>query len=260
MNENLPEMERQIESYQGKLLPVLAKGPGVCGVCHSWSLPSYNTCMTCHLGLKSIPTSADAIGFVSLAVRRESLANELWRYKDAVSEVERDRLSKELTALLWRWLLQHESCVERTAGVDGFPVVTSIPSTKNRTAHPLETIVKSTIPLTRHRYRALLQPAPGHGDDRKYSSDRFIARDVEPGQPVLVVDDTFTTGSRIQGAASALKAAGSGPVGAIVIGRHFRFDNLKDDFAEAAHRYLLRSRALNWDWDACCLCDGRRMN
>ena len=250
-------IDEMSEPFGRHLRPVLAAGMGVCSVCHSWRLDRFAMCGTCKFGLQDLSSSADAIGFVALAVKHDELASQLWRYKDSTSHDERDRLTKGLTAVLWRWLGEHEACVARAAGVVSFPVVTSIASTKNRIEHPLASMVRSTIALTRDRYRPLLRATPGQSDDRTYSSKRFEALDIERGKAILIIDDTFTAGSRIQSAACTLKEAGSGPVGAVVIGRHFRADNLTGDYREAAQRYLQRSRSLAWDWQRCCYCDNR---
>jgi orotate phosphoribosyltransferase len=67
------------------------------------------------------------------------------------------------------------------------------------------------------------------------------------GQSVLLIDDTWTTGANAQSAAAALKVAGAGPIGAVVIGRHLN---------RAWHENDRRLRGISgpFDWRRCALC------
>jgi hypothetical protein len=198
----------------------------------------------------------DGLDFVALAVKHEQLAHELWFYKDGPSPLDRRRMTLGLAAVLWRWLREHETCVARKCGVDGFSMVTTVPSTTDRAEHPLVEIVGSIIEPTRDRYRQILTTAPASSNARTFSCDRFSVDGGQSGEPVLLIDDTFTTGSRVQSAACALKKAGYGPIGAVVIGRHFGMEQ-GGEFRKAAKNYYSMSKKLGWDWHRCCLCDDR---
>jgi orotate phosphoribosyltransferase len=66
------------------------------------------------------------------------------------------------------------------------------------------------------------------------------------GEAVLLIDDTWTTGASVQSAAAALKTAGAGPVGVVVIGRH-----INDDYGANARRLKELSRP--FEWERCAL-------
>jgi hypothetical protein len=120
-------------------------------------------------------------------------------------------------------------------------------------------MVGKRIGITKERYQNLLAPNPDFPEnaERVYAIDRFrVDQPLEVGTPVLIIDDTFTSGSRIQSAAALLKSAGSGPIGVVCIGRHFSL-GLHGEYGIAARNYVERSRALGWHWDYCCLCDHR---
>jgi orotate phosphoribosyltransferase len=55
---------------------------------------------------------------------------------------------------------------------------------------------------------------------RALDPGRFLAPRPLPGAAVLLVDDTWTTGSTAQSAAIALRSAGARSVAAVVLGRH----------------------------------------
>jgi hypothetical protein len=252
----VPTIDELSEPYANFLRPVLPDGPGVCSSCHTSVIGTFTMCIPCRSARSALPSVADSIGFVSLAVKQHQLAHELAFYKDERYAFEK-RLRKiaGLTAILWRWLKVHEECLARSAGVPSFSVVTSIPSTRNREGHPLETMVSEKIGVTIDRYRSLLNPNPDYPDDREFSTERFrVPEKIQAGTSVLVIDDTFTKGSRVQSASSALKSAGAATVGVMCIGRHFTATQ-EGDFGVAAKSYLKRSSELTWNWDRCCYCE-----
>ncbi len=247
------------EPYANYLLPVLPAQSGVCSICHTSIAGTYLQCWTCNSSIRNLNSRADALSFVALAVKEGQLAQELAYYKSDVSFPSRARTEDGLAAVLWRWLKSHEACVARRAGVDNFPLVTVIPSTRGRVGHPLVSMVGERIGVTRERFKMLIAPNLEFPEDhdRQYSVDRFVLVEApEPGIPVLIIDDTFTSGSRVQSASALLKEAGYGPIGVVCLGRHFSMSQ-SGEHRVAANRYFEKSRALGWGWDYCCLCDQR---
>jgi hypothetical protein len=181
-----------------------------------------------------------------LAPKGGQLAHELWHYKDSPSPAARSAIQRRLTAVLWRFLEVHEPCVAAALAVT-FSVVTVVPSCSGRAVpHPLELIVARGIQPTATRYRQLLA-AQAARLDREFDRDRFIATERING-PVLLIDDTWTKGSRAQAAAFALKRAGAPVVAVIVIGRHID-PGYRDNAGFLAERHRLHQ----FDWDWCCL-------
>jgi hypothetical protein len=181
-------------------------------------------------------------------VAHEQLHHALASYKRIEGEVGR-RLTVQLAAVLWRYLAEHEACVARDAGTTGFPLVTSVPSgDRDRDErHPLRWMVAELVGATRERHERLLRRSTATVDARAYDPDKYIAVRPLDGDPVLLIDDTWTTGGNAQSAAAALRAAGSGPVAAVVIGRHVNRDWDRND-------ERLRALASPFDWSECGLC------
>lgn len=252
----MPTIDELSEPYANFLRPVLPTGLGVCSSCHTSVIGSFPRCIPCNAARSALPSVADSIGFVSLAVKQHQRAYELAFYKDErYSFDKRFRPVAGLTAIFWRWLKVHEECLARSAGVPSFSAVTSIPSTRNRVGHPLATMVSEKIGVTIDRYRPLLLSNPNFPDNRDFSIERFLVQEkVQPGASVLLIDDTFTKGSRVQSASAALKSAGAGTVGVMCIGRHFA-PSQEGDFGVAAKSYLKQSEELAWNWDRCCYCE-----
>lgn len=107
--------------------------------------------------------------------------------------------------------------------------VTFVPSIRHpdRT-HPVADIARQVRQVPEFD-RLLLALGPGAADaTRTIRDDRFIVpteyRDRVLGRHVLVVDDTWTTGSKMQSAAIALKTAGAAEVTGLCLARWCRWD------------------------------------
>jgi hypothetical protein len=189
----------------------------------------------------------DVMAPISYSVAHEQLHHALASYKRLSGIVAR-RLSVQLAALLWRYLAAHEDCLAHAAGGSEFPIVTSVPSgdpTRDE-AHPLRWMVAEAVGLTRDRHRRLLRRSRFDVAPRAFSREKYVSEPSLSGEPVLLIDDTWTTGANAQSAAAALKAAGAGSVAAVVIGRHVRRDWHHND----QHLRALPA----FDWRACGLC------
>lgn len=226
-------------------------GPGVCSVCRTAASPGFRMCFRCNAAASQFGARlADVVVPIALAVKGEQLAHELWHYKyDADSRV-RDTLRLRLAAVLWRFLRQHEHHIAAAVGVSGFGVVTTVPGTRERTGpHPLQQITGTIVGHTRDRYETLLALGPGAAaPSHTLDAGRYRAvRALRGGPGVLLVDDTWTTGSNAQAAALALRSAGAGTVAVVVIGRHF------DRSFRGCEAYYRKARARPFTWDTCCL-------
>jgi predicted amidophosphoribosyltransferase len=218
------------------------RGPGVCRRCFNL-IDGYDYCYACTCQASVL----DVIAPISYSIAHEQLHHALASYKRLSGTAGR-RLSVQLAAVLWRFLAEHESCVAQALGTQTFPIVTTVPSgdEERDESHPLRWIVSEAVAPTRTRHRRLLRRSSLDVPPRSFSPTKFRTTESLSGDPVLLIDDTWTTGANAQSAAAALKAAGAGPVAAVVIGRHVNRDWREND---------LRLRRLNgFDWTACALC------
>jgi hypothetical protein len=244
------------------------RGPDVCEICFTFTR-GYSRCYAC----ASVEHAIDAMAPISYSVAHEQLHHALAAYKRDGGRVGR-RLTVQLAAVLWRHLAAHERCLAAAAGAAGgtgataaaeaagaapgadrFELVTTVPSSdRDRDeTHPLRTIVGELAGPTRDRHERLLRRTDRPVTPRAHDPGKFAATRALSGQPVLLIDDTWTTGANAQSAAAALKAAGAGPVAALVIGRH-----LKREWHENCDR--VRAISTPFDWQVCALCgDSRRL-
>ncbi len=136
--------------------------------------------------------------------------------------------------------------------VESFELVTTVPSGERDRdiGHPLMRIVGELVAPTRDRHERLLRRSATEVPPRAFDAARFEAVRRLGGEPVLLIDDTWTSGASAQSAAAALRGAGSGPVAALVIGRH-----INPEWHDSERR--LKSMSGTFDWDKCALCAGR---
>jgi hypothetical protein len=219
------------------------RGPEVCPACFNL-IDGSGRCYGCERG----DWSLDAMAPISYSVGGEQLHHALVGYKRLSGNLAR-QFEMELAAVLWRFLAGHERCLARAAGVDGFALVTTVPSSRpeRATTHPLHLIVSGQVGPARVRYARLLERSGSPADPHRFDRDKYSARRRLSGEAVLLIDDTWTTGANAQSAATALKAAGAGPVGAVVIGRFVNREWHHND------RHL-RDLARPFDWELCALC------
>ncbi|MFJ1605298.1 hypothetical protein ACIOHS_18310 [Streptomyces sp. NPDC088253] len=233
--------------YANFLVHPLLPGPGICQICRGPAKAGYPTCWPCQQASSVLGTGmADAVVPVSLALKGEQYANELWRYKNTTGP-QQQYFRMGLAAVLWRFLALHEACIADHCAVPGFDIVTSVPSTSGREGHPLRTMTAEMVGVIRNRYRDLLTPArEAAALGRTASTSRYTSSALW-GENVLLIDDTWTTGSHAQSAATALKAAGAGSVAIVVLGRH-----LNASYGDTA-TFVEQARLRRFSWDACVL-------
>lgn len=202
-------------AYENFML-VPQAGPGVCVTCFNL-IDGFDRCYACTQN----PSVISVVAPISYSVAHEQLHHALASYKRLHGDVAR-RITVGLSAVLWRYLERHEGCVAAAAGVDRFPVVTTVPSSirERDPDHALATLVGELAQPSRQRYERLLVRSAAELGPRQFSTEKFLSLRRLDGEPVLLIDDTWTTGANAQSAAAALRASGSGPVAAIVIGRH----------------------------------------
>jgi predicted amidophosphoribosyltransferase len=219
------------------------RGPDVCTTCFNLT-DGYERCFAC----THSEAVLDALAPISYSVAGEQLHHALASYKRLKGDIAR-RLEGELAAVLWRFLADHERCVAGAAGTPAFQLVATVPSgdRERDERHPLRRIVGELVAPTRDRHERLLRRSATEVPGREFDLEKFTAVRRLDGESILLIDDTWTTGANAQSAAAALKRAGAGRVGAVVIGRH-----LNREWHENDRR--LRHLPRPFDWSRCVVC------
>jgi hypothetical protein len=178
----------------------------------------------------------------SLYRKPSELRDWLTRYKgrdDEGDPFDPDCLVK-VRAILGRMLIEHGDHLEESTGaLDGIVVV---PSTSRPAPHPLAQLI-STLDLDAELL-PLLKRGHGQLDFRKPSPAGYQAVDHAPAR-VLLIDDVYTTGARLNSAAFALARAGHEVAGALVVARR-----VNPDYAAAGQELWDRATAQAFAWDS----------
>lgn len=236
--------------YTNFLCPLAPPVAGVCRVCRGRANPGYDNCYKCtHEMLTLGRSTARKVGFVALAPEegpQRQLAHELYAYKDRGGN---PRLIRRRAAVLWRWLALHEQCLAAACAVEDFDVITTVPSSSSgrHDPHPLVQVASGVVSGTSARYRPLLAPTSEQVGRREFSPRRYRS-DPCPGARVLLIDDTWTTGAHLLGAARALIDGGAAAVGGLALGRWYHPSDPRNASVEAARRDL------RWSWETCLFC------
>jgi hypothetical protein len=211
----------RLRSVAGRQAPwlraPLPAGPGCCAVCRGPARPGFRRCYQCALHRHDAAGMlADVVVPVSYSVAGTGYARALWLYKSDAPD--RDAARRALRAMLLVFLHDHGRCVWARARMAAPTHVAVVPSGRGRPGtHPLRTLVQPYLALPR-------------ADLAVCAREPVQARDLDPGRfrvparlggaSVLLLDDTWTSGSSAQSAAIALKRAGARQVAVVTLGRH----------------------------------------
>ncbi|HEX5928287.1 MAG TPA: hypothetical protein VFY48_02750 [Solirubrobacterales bacterium] len=225
-------------------------GSGICRVCWGFIDPDYDTCYKCGFQTDCL----DAVVPITYSEHLGQLHLALSNYKRGSSQAIRRYAAIRVAAILWRFLGQHETCVAEAAGVDGFDLVTIVPSSdpERDKDSPFAELTGWIEPI-KSRLRRTLKPS-GEVKGREFDAKRFTPIDSKLGDSsVLLLDDTWATGGHAQSAAHALLAAGAEKVALVVVGRHVRreFEPVRDSGKTCGE--LLDALPKGFDWGTCAV-------
>jgi hypothetical protein len=234
-------------AYERAMRNMALAGDGVCRICWTFTRPGFSTCYPC--GFQ--PEMLDLVVPITYSEHLGQMHTALRNYKDGSTDSVKRYAAVRLAAVLWRFLSGHEACIARELAVDAFPIVAVVPSSspERERRSPLWELLQWIEPL-RDRLERILEPT-GEVTGREYNSARFRHRRRLAGEPVLLLDDTWTTGGHAQSAAHALLAGGASKVALVMIGRHVRrgYELTPDTTAGA----LLDDLPDAFDWDTCAV-------
>jgi hypothetical protein len=200
----------------GYLRNVIREPLVTCSVCGT-PVDGYQRCFRCDQ--HTITGLADVVVPLTYAIVRTQSAILLRHYKDDVSAGARAQHSRLIHRLLYVAIMKHQRCIEQRVGTSVTSRV-AVPSLNRRPGvHPFTAIAQAMNAVD--DTRLALVPAPNAIQGRVVSASRFQVvpkRDLS-GQHILVLDDTWTTGSNAQSAALTLRHAGAEHVSVMVVGR-----------------------------------------
>lgn len=184
---------------------------------------------------------------ITLYEGQSQLHTVLRGYKDSLDPDASKHFTLQVAALIARFLRDHGRCIHAAAGRE-WDTLTIVPSLSGRVGkHPLEQALRMTQD---HRplYQRLLHTTGVALGRREVNPGAYSFDLAARGRSVLLVDDTFTSGSHVQSAAAALRAAGADVVAALVVGRY-----VNPHFSEETRVLWEAQRGTDFDFNRCCL-------
>ncbi|OJZ75699.1 hypothetical protein BRW65_03960 [Mycobacterium paraffinicum] len=190
--------------------------------CRTCTTPvnGYDRCYPCNQ-LHTTFGIADLVVPLTYGIEGEQSHFLVRHYKDDQDAAVRQRLTVVMNRLLFLGIVMHEPCIERKIGQ---PVDRrlAVPSLSGRSGvHPF---IEMTTNMHATGPSPLLVPAPGASSARIVSASQFnLAPETDlTGEHVLILDDTWTRGSRTQSAALALRRYGAKYVSVMVVSRYLK--------------------------------------
>ena len=106
----------------------------------------------------------------------------------------------------------------------------------------------NAVPALRPSFIRTMEPGSAPIDHGAASDDGYRVTANVDGRRLLLIDDTYTSGARVQSAASALQLAGASLVAVVVVGR------IIDVEYKPENRALWdRAGEVQFSFEACCL-------
>ncbi|MGB6182528.1 MAG: amidophosphoribosyltransferase [Rhodococcus sp. (in: high G+C Gram-positive bacteria)] len=161
---------------------------------------------------------ADLVVSLAYGIQGHQSGKMLRQYKDDPSGDAMAQHRAVMQRMLFLGLIHHEACVGKGVGLP-VNLRVCVPSLSGRVGpHPFE-VICDNMNATGDNVR--LRVAPGASAAREVRGDLFevFPEGAARGQHMLVLDDTWTTGSRAQSAAIALRRGGAKAVTVMTIGR-----------------------------------------
>lgn len=218
-------VQRSVAEQANYLSSVLGALAGVCPVCFGAMPETSRRCHNCEGSWnRAEGVLADLVTPVTYRLGHHGqAAHDLRAYK---ADLPSKEAQLRLTYLFWYFCVRHIQCVKDRLDIAHFTHVAFVPSTRRaQSDHPLQTLLAPMIPLQQVVLRLNTTVDPSR---RKLRPEMFSADTISPlgGLPptVLLIDDTWVTGARVQSAAHRLKRAGADKVAVLVMARQVNLD------------------------------------
>ena len=228
-----------------ELIPMPPDAPEVCPLCRSGRTDPLGLCSSCEVTSSQVTSACDAVIPITFYTTPSPLRERMHDYKEHPDIAVREAESKNLAAIAARYLYEHGEQLESCFGP--WDATVAVPSTHHGGPPALQTAVETYYPEFFAPFERPLDLGAGEMEFRRAREDGFRVRagvSVE-GRRFLLLDDTFTTGARIQSAYHALIAAGADVPAVIVVAR-----KISSDERYGGNKVLARQKRISFDFEA----------
>jgi predicted amidophosphoribosyltransferase len=207
-----------------ELVPMPPDAPDVCPLCRSGRTRPDRPCFSCGRTAAQVPHPCGLVIPISYYTTPSVLRDRMHDYKEHPDPAARDEQARNVAAILARYLVEHRDAFVARFG--DWEDVVAVPSTHHDNAAALQAAVEANFPDALRPFARHLTRGPGAMTFNQASPTGFIpaAGAAVSGRRMLLIDDTYTTGARLQSAHHALVAAGATVVAAVVVTRKINPD------------------------------------
>jgi hypothetical protein len=202
----------------GYLRNVIRTAGLTCPVCATPVHDGHQFCLKCSQD-RRIVGLANVVVPLTYALAGAQSGTMMRHYKDNDSVAVRHRHTDVIRRLLYVGIMRHQSCIGRVVG-QPVDCRLAIPSSAGHAGlHPFIEMAQrmNAVPASPQ-----LVPGSERVGEREVTAARFAVAPLQTrfdGKHVLILDDTWTTGSRTQSAAVLLRHLGARHVSVMVVAR-----------------------------------------
>jgi hypothetical protein len=204
-----------------------------CLICDGPTSPRFAHCFACRTVAARLNLPLAPVLAAHLCPLTGPLYTVLMGYKESPVDEARRRFSGRVLRFFGDFFAGHGDCVTRAIG-GGVDLVLPVPSSSRPGQAPLEGVAGLAelvgSGVGRVWLPTVLRRAGGPVGHMRPNATAFAvdpsARKAVAGARVLLLDDTYVSGSRAQSAAAALRLAGAGAVVIAPLGRVLRPDRV----------------------------------
>lgn len=219
-----PDLITLSDMLAPELVPMPSDAPDVCPLCRSGRTRPDQLCFSCERTAAQVPYPCELVVPISYYTKPSALRERMHDYKEHPDPIVRMEESKNVAAILARYFVEnHDAFVVRFGEWDD---VVAVPSTHHDSAPALQTAIEASFPDALGPFARPLVCGPGTMAFNRASRTGFVPDSgaVVRARRVLLVDDTYTTGARLQSAHHALVSAGASVVATVVVTRKINPD------------------------------------
>ncbi len=206
--------------YGSMIAPALSGPVHVCARCRGAARDGYQLCRPCQIHEGAGVATASRIAFLTYALQDGQFYTFLRAYKSELVSPARSKAQVVVSNLLFSALARHLDCVERLSG-QSFNAWAVVPSIRaNATSsydHALRKLADPMLRSLQPRIQEVEMQGQSTQVSRRADPDLYHVRSCEGH--VLLLEDTWVSGSHAEAAATALRREGASEVSVLCIAR-----------------------------------------
>lgn len=195
------------DSLAPELVPMPEDADDVCQLCRSGRTSPSTLCRGCQQTSSQVSRPTRQVIPISYYMKPSPLRNRMHDYKENENEQVRRTQRRAVAAIAARYLSEHAAALADTFG--RWDKAVAVPSTKRTGPTALQTAIQENFGDIFGAFENCLEPGPGRMKFNEASESGFAVVGRIAGRSFLLIDDTFTTGARLQSAHHALASAGA---------------------------------------------------